>query len=152
MPLGTLLFFAIAGPVVELGVGPFVLTDGFAVGDGLPAAWPLRAVGVVLLAVAVITVVDALVRFARAGGTPSPLAPAPRPVREGVYGRLRHPLYVATTVGLIGEAFLLRRPILLVAAAVYAATMALVVRFVEEPQLRQRFGERWRSAGEDSER
>ena len=72
-------------------------------------------------------------------------------MREGVYGLLRHPLYVATTAGLIGEAFLLRRPILLVAAAVYAATMALVVRFVEEPQLRQRFGERWRSAGEGGE-
>ena len=152
MPLGTLILFALAGPGVELGVGPFVLTGGFASGDGLPGGWPLRALGVVLLLVAVITIVDALIRFARAGGSPSPLAPARRPVREGVYGLLRHPLYVATTVGLIGEAFLLRRPILLVAAAVYAATMALVVRFVEEPQLRQRFGERWRSAGEDSER
>ena len=145
------LLFAVLGPVVELGVGPFVLTR-FEVGDGLPGAWSLRALGVVLLAVAVITIVDALVRFERAGGTPSPLAPAQRPVREGVYALLRHPLYTATTIGLIGEALILRRPILLIAAGAYAVTMALVVRFVEEPQLRQRFGERWRSAGEGEER
>jgi protein-S-isoprenylcysteine O-methyltransferase Ste14 len=141
------LLFAVLGPGFELGLGPFVLT-GFETGDGLPGSVVVRVLGATLLVTAVIASVDAIVRFARAGGTPSPLAPAPRPVREGVYALLRHPLYVATTAGLVGEALLLRRPILLIAAAVFAATMALVVRFVEEPRLRQRFGERWRSAGE----
>jgi protein-S-isoprenylcysteine O-methyltransferase Ste14 len=139
------LLFAVVGPGVELGLGPFVLT-GFTTGDGLPDSVALRVLGGMLLVLAVVTIVDALSRFARAGGTPSPLAPTERPVREGVYALVRHPLYLATTAGLVGEALLLRRPILLVAAAAYAATMTFVVVRIEEPRLRQRFGERWRSA------
>lgn len=142
MRRGTLLF-VLVGPVVELGVGPYVLT-GFATGDGLPGGWPVRALGAVLLLGALLVLADAFVRFARAGGTPSPLAPPPEPVRTGVYGRLRHPMYTATTVGFVGEALLLRQSILLVAAALFALTMALLVRYAEEPRLRQRFGERWR--------
>jgi protein-S-isoprenylcysteine O-methyltransferase Ste14 len=134
------------GPVVELGVGPFVLTGGFAVGDDLPGAWPPRALGALLLAGALAVLAGAFVRFAReGGGTPSPLAPPRRPVRGGVYRRVRHPMYAATVVGLGGEALLLRQPILLAAAALYALTMALLVRYAEEPRLRQRFGERWRN-------
>ena len=99
----------------------------------------------VLLAGCLLVLADAFVRFARAGGTPSPLAPPPEPVAEGVYALLRHPMYTATTLGFVGEAFLLRQSILLIAAALYALTMTLLVRFFEEPRLRQRFGERWRS-------
>jgi protein-S-isoprenylcysteine O-methyltransferase Ste14 len=139
------LLFAVLGPGVELGLGPFVLT-GFESGDGLPDALLLRVLGGVLLGTALVTIADALLRFARAGGTPSPMTPTERPVREGVYALVRHPLYLATTAGLIGEALLLRQPILLVAAAAYAATMTFVVVRLEEPRLRQRFGERWRSA------
>jgi protein-S-isoprenylcysteine O-methyltransferase Ste14 len=144
MRLATLVF-AVFGPGVELALGPYVLT-GFERGDGLPHVAALQALGWLLLLTAVATIADALVRFARAGGTPSPLTPTARPIREGVYARLRHPLYIATTMGLIGETLVLRRLILLAAAAAYAVTMALVVRYVEEPRLRQRFGEGWRSA------
>lgn len=140
--------FALAGPGVELGLAPWVLT-GFATGDGLPGAWPLRALGGLLLVGALVVLADAFVRFAREGrGTPSPLAPPRSPVRGGVYAVLRHPMYVAATAGLVGEALLLRRPVLLVAAGLYALTMALLVRYVEEPLLRRRFGERWRSGGD----
>lgn len=147
MRRGTLLF-VLMGPVVELGVGPFLLT-GFEVGGGLPGAVVVRAAGGVLLAGCLLVLADAFVRFARAGGTPSPMAPPPAPVNAGVYALLRHPMYTATTLGFVGEAFLLRQSILLVAAALYALTMTLLVRFAEEPRLRQRFGERWREgAGE----
>ncbi|MCW2989922.1 MAG: isoprenylcysteine carboxyl methyltransferase [Solirubrobacterales bacterium] len=144
--LGSALF-VLVGPVFELVLLPLVLT-GLTTGDDLPAAWPLRALGAVLLAAAVAVLADAFVRFAREGeGTPSPLAPPVRPVRGGVYGRMRHPMYAAATAGLAGEALLLRRPILLAAAALYALTMAVLVRYYEEPLLRRRFGEHWRSGG-----
>lgn len=140
---GTLLF-VLVGPVVELGVGPYVLT-GFEAGDGLPGAIVVRVAGGVLLAGCLLVLADAFVRFARAGGTPSPLAPPAAPVRDGVYALLRHPMYTATTLGFVGEALLLRQSILLIAAGLYATTMAILVAWIEEPRLRQRFGERWRS-------
>jgi protein-S-isoprenylcysteine O-methyltransferase Ste14 len=144
--LGSALF-VLVGPGVELVLAPWVLT-GFAVGDNLPGAWPLRALGAALLVAGLLVLADAFVRFAREGhGTPSPLRPPAEPVRGGVYGVLRHPMYAAATAGLVGEALLLRQPILLVAAALYAITMAVLVRYVEEPLLRRRFGEHWRNSG-----
>lgn len=139
--------FVLVGPGVELLLAPWVLT-GFEAGDDLPGAWPLRALGGVLLAGGLAVLADAFLRFVREGeGTPSPLAPPANPVRGGVYRRLRHPMYAAATVGLAGEALLLRQPILLVAAGLYAVTMVLMVRYFEEPLLRRRFGEHWRSSG-----
>lgn len=136
--------FVLVGPLVELGVLPGVLT-GFSEGDGLPAAWPLRALGALALVTGAGLIAAAMVRFAREGrGTPSPLAPPVEPVRGGVYRWLAHPMYVGATIGLVGEALLLRQPILLVAAALYAATMAVLVRFVEAPLLERRFGPDWR--------
>jgi protein-S-isoprenylcysteine O-methyltransferase Ste14 len=136
--LGSALF-VLAGPGVELVIGPWALT-GLRVGDDLPAA--LQPLGAVLVVVGVAVLVDAYVLFAREGlGTPSPLAPPRRLVTSGVYRFARHPMYVATTVALAGEAFLLRQAILLVAAAAYGLTLAALVRWWEEPQLRRRFGE-----------
>jgi protein-S-isoprenylcysteine O-methyltransferase Ste14 len=137
--LGTALF-VLVGPVVELGVGPWALT-GLRVGDDLPAAWPLRALGALLLVAGLAVLADAFVRFARdGGGTPSPLAPPRRLVAGGVYRHVRHPMYLATTVAIAGEALLLRQPILLAAAAAYGAALAALVRWWEEPLLRRRFG------------
>ncbi|MDX6663812.1 MAG: hypothetical protein QOG68_18 [Solirubrobacteraceae bacterium] len=136
--------FALPVSAVELVVGPWALT-GLRTGDALPSAWPLRAAGLLLVLGGLAVLADALVRFAREGvGTPSPLAPPQRPVTGGVYRRLRHPMYTATTIALTGEALLLRQPILLAAAGLYALTFAVLVRHFEEPLLRRRFGEDWR--------
>lgn len=143
--LGSTLFVMV-GPGVELGLGPWALT-GFEVGDDLPGAWPLRVLGGLLLAGSLVMLAAAFVRFVREGeGTPSPLAPPAHPVRGGVYRWLRHPMYAAAAAGLVGEALLLRQPILLVAAGLYALTMVLLVRYFEDPLLRRRFGEHWRSS------
>ncbi|TML06796.1 MAG: isoprenylcysteine carboxyl methyltransferase [Actinobacteria bacterium] len=131
--------FVLTVPVVELVVGPWVLT-GFDVGDALPAA--LQPVGAVLLVAALLVLADAYVRFAREGrGTPSPLAPPRRLVTGGVYRWKRHPMYIATTAALVGEAFLLRRPVLLVAALAYGTALAALAHWWEEPLLRKRFRE-----------
>jgi protein-S-isoprenylcysteine O-methyltransferase Ste14 len=123
------VLFAVVVPAVELAVGPWALT-GFDVGDDLPG-W-LRVPGAVLLAVAVLVLVDAYAR----------LMPAPqRLVRSGVYRFARHPMYIATTAALVGEAFLLRRAVLLAAAAAYALALFALTRWWEEPELRRRFPE-----------
>jgi protein-S-isoprenylcysteine O-methyltransferase Ste14 len=128
---------ALSFPVVELGVGPWALT-GFRVGDDLPA-W-LRPAGAVFLVASLIVLADAHARFVIEGrGTPSPLAPPRRLVRSGAYRLVRHPMYAFTTVALIGEALVLRRAILLAAAAAYALAMFALARWWEEPLLRRRF-------------
>jgi protein-S-isoprenylcysteine O-methyltransferase Ste14 len=137
--LGSLLF-VLAGPTVELGLGPWALT-GLHIGDDLPAAWPLRVLGGALVVAGLAVLADAFVRFAREGeGTPSPLAPPRRLVEAGVYRHLRHPMYVATTAAIAGEGLFLRQPILLVAAAAYGGTLAALAHWWEEPLLRRRFG------------
>jgi protein-S-isoprenylcysteine O-methyltransferase Ste14 len=131
--------FVLAGPGIELVAGPWALT-GLRVGDDLPAAWPLRALGALMLIAGVAVLADAFVRFTREGeGSPSPLYPPRRLVVSGVYRHLRHPMYVATTAAIAGEGLLLRQPILLGAAAAYGLTVAALVRWWEEPRLRRRF-------------
>jgi protein-S-isoprenylcysteine O-methyltransferase Ste14 len=143
--LGSLLF-VLAGPAVELGLGPWALT-GLHTGEDLPAAWPLRAVGAVLVVAGLAVLADAFVRLAReGGGTPSPLAPPRRLVEAGVYRHLRHPMYVATTAAIAGEGLILRQPILIAAAAAYGATLAALAHWWEEPLLRRRFGATYDSA------
>src|SRR5688500_16656202 len=132
--MGRAIFFLI-GPGLEAGVGPFVLT-GFETGDGLPAWAALRILGVVLIAGGLAVLVHAFARFAREGvGTPSPMAPPRELVVGGAYRYVRNPMYVATAAVIVGEALLLRRPILLVAALVYCAALAALGRFREEPLL-----------------
>lgn len=131
--------FALIVTGVELVLGPWALT-GFAIGDDLPAA--LQPVGAVILVASLAVLADAYGRLARDGhGTPSPLAPPRRLVRTGAYRYARHPMYMATTAALVGEALLLRQSILLLAAAVYGAALWALAHWWEEPLLRRRFEE-----------
>ena len=137
--LGSLVFFLI-GPGLETGVGPWLLTSGFEVGDG-PDVLALRILGVVLIVAGFAVVVHAYARFALEGvGTPSPIAPPRELVVTGAYRYVRNPMYVATAAVIVGEGLLLRQPILLAAAATYCAALALLGRRYEEPLLRRRFG------------
>lgn len=131
----------LAGPVLELLVGPWVLT-GLSTGDGLPEA--LRVPGALLTAIGVAVVLACFAQLVREGrGTPSPVAPTQELVAGGPYRFVRHPMYAAGALTLAGEALLLSQPILLVAAAAYLATLGtLAVRF-EEPLLARRFGPAW---------
>jgi protein-S-isoprenylcysteine O-methyltransferase Ste14 len=125
---GSAAFFLL-GPGVEAGVGPYVLV---AVAGSDRDSWPVAGALVLL---------DAFVRFARDGrGTPSPAAPTQRLLVGGAYRVLRHPMYVATTTIVVGEALAFAQPVLLAGAATYAAAMATLVVAVEEPRLARRLG------------
>jgi len=138
--IGSALFF-LAGPGLEAGVGPALLTQGFQTGDGLPDATAFRVLGAVLIACGLAVLVHAFARFARQGlGTPSPAAPAQRLVVSGPYRFVRNPIYVATAAVIAGEALLLRQPILLIAAAVYVVALGTLNRVYEEPRLLNRHG------------
>lgn len=138
--IGSALFFLV-GPGLEAGVGPFLLTGGFARGDDLPAQPLLTVLGALLILGGLLVLVRCFAGFARDGrGTPTPAAPTAQLVVDGPYRVVRNPQQLATAAVIVGEALVLARPILLVAAAAYLATLALLIRRYEEPRLRARFG------------
>ena len=137
--LGSAAFFLV-GPLLEAGVGPWVLTRWDRGGGVLDHAIA-RAAGVALIAAGLAVLLHAFARFALDGlGTPAPVAPPQRLVVRGAYRFVRHPMYVATAAAIAGQGLLLARPVLLAAAAVYLAALGTLARVKEEPLLRERFG------------
>jgi protein-S-isoprenylcysteine O-methyltransferase Ste14 len=134
------IVFLLAGPGLEAGVGPWLLVRvaGSEI-DGWPAV--VGVAGALLMLVGIVTLVDVFARFVRDGaGTPSPAAPTTQLLVGGAFRHLRHPMYAATAMVIIGEALLFAQPVLLVGAAVYLAAMATLAHTVEEPRLARRFG------------
>jgi protein-S-isoprenylcysteine O-methyltransferase Ste14 len=135
---GAAVLFFLVGPGLEAGVGPWVLT-GFEVEHEWPIA--VRVLAALLIAGGLAVLVRSFVAFSVAGlGTPSPAAPTSRLVVAGAYRFVRNPMYVATAAVIVGEGLVLGQPILVVAAGVYVAALALLVRLREEPLMRERFG------------
>jgi protein-S-isoprenylcysteine O-methyltransferase Ste14 len=121
-----------------------LISAGFDRGHGALDVGALRALGGVLVVVGLAVVLWCFACFVRDGrGTPSPLAPPPRLVARGPYRVVRNPMYVATTAIIAGEGLLIGRPLLLICAAAYLATMATLVARVEQPLLRRRHGAAW---------
>lgn len=131
--------FFVLGPGLELGLGPWLLTR-WEVGEALPGG-PVRVAGAFLVAAGLAVLVHAYLRFADDGrGTPAGVVAPERLVATGIYRRVRNPMYVATAAALVGEALVLRRPVLLLAAGAYLIAFAIFVRVYEERVLAQRFG------------
>src|SRR5262249_20728526 len=89
-------------------------------------------------------IVHAFIRFVVEGlGTPAPAA-APRPLLVGgLYSHVRHPLYASLLVAIPGEALLLGQLWLLLYAGAWGLYLSLWVLFLEEPALREQFGEEY---------
>jgi protein-S-isoprenylcysteine O-methyltransferase Ste14 len=135
------LIFVVAQPGLMGGLVPYWLTGGWESADP-PLA--LKLVGVALLAAGLGFLVHTVVRFAVEGlGTPSPVAPTEKLVIGGVYRYLRNPMYVAVIAVILGQAAILRRPVLLVYAAIFWLVVASFVRAYEEPTLSRRYGEQY---------
>ncbi|HEX6724392.1 MAG TPA: isoprenylcysteine carboxylmethyltransferase family protein [Gaiella sp.] len=137
--VGTLLFLVVA-PGVVAGVIPWVLT-GWERGDVFGSLVLVRVAGGVVLVVGVTVLLEAFARFVLEGrGTPAPVAPTERLVVGGLYRFVRNPMYLAVGAAIVGQAFLLGRPILLVYAAVFFVIVAAFVHWYEEPTLARRYG------------
>jgi hypothetical protein len=104
---------------------PWLIT-GWEIHDPLPYWLPARIVGVALICVGLIPPVHAFVQFARAGGTPMPIAPTRRLVVSGFNRYVRDSMYVGLLTVILGEALLFGQVILLLYAAVAWAVTAFV--------------------------
>ena len=132
--------FLVVAPGVVAGLIPWWLT-----GWQRTTIWPpLQLVGALLIIGGVIVLVDAFVRFVVEGiGTPAPVAPTQQLVVGGLYRHVRNPMYLAVGTTIVGQALLLGRPVLLLYAAAFAATVFAFVRLYEEPTLALQFGDRY---------
>jgi protein-S-isoprenylcysteine O-methyltransferase Ste14 len=140
--LGSALFFLLAPGVVG-GFIPWWITR-WQMRQPI-AAWlpllPLRAAGLVLLAISVPVLVHAFWRFTVEGlGTPAPVAPTERLVVGGLYRYVRNPMYLAVLGTIVGQALLLAQFGLLIYAGVILTAFVTFVRWYEEPTLTRQFG------------
>jgi protein-S-isoprenylcysteine O-methyltransferase Ste14 len=103
---------------------------------------PLAAVGVVLVALGLALVIWTATLFARIGkGTLAPWDPTARLVVAGPYRHVRNPMISGVLAVLLGEAALFGSlPLLVWFGAVFALN-AIYFPLVEEPGLRERFGD-----------
>lgn len=136
--LGSAAFFLVA-PGIVAGLIPWLIT-GWHRHQPLPHWVIAQIVGVLLICVGLVPVVSAFAEFAKAGGTPAPVA-APRRLVVSAFNRyVRNPMYVGLLVVIVGQALLFGS----LGAAVYAAVMwavtASFVRWYEEPTLQRQFG------------
>jgi protein-S-isoprenylcysteine O-methyltransferase Ste14 len=139
---GSSLFFALA-PGIVAGVVPWALTS-WTVRYGSGWWAPVQAVGAVVVAAALVVLVQAFARFVREGrGTPAPVAPTERLVVGGLYRHVRNPMYVAVVGAILGQALLLGQPVLVAYGCVAGAGMAAFARWHEEPVLAARYGDEY---------
>jgi protein-S-isoprenylcysteine O-methyltransferase Ste14 len=129
-----------------------VLTPGVVAGvvPALITGWRIRtggwALGVAagVIAAGVLVLLDAFVRFARADGTPAPIAPTARLVVVGPYRYVRNPMYLAVLAIALGQALLCRSAGALLYAGLLAPVVVAFVRGYEEPTLEERYGAEYR--------
>jgi protein-S-isoprenylcysteine O-methyltransferase Ste14 len=136
--IGTAAFF-VAAPGTFVGLVPWLIT-GWRLREPLPSWTVAQALGIVLICAGLVPTVHAFAQFAKAGGTPMPLAPTQHLVVTGFNRYVRNPMYVGLLVVLVGEALLLGQFSLLLYAAVMWGVTAAFVHWYEEPTLNRQFG------------
>jgi protein-S-isoprenylcysteine O-methyltransferase Ste14 len=111
-------------------------------GEGLvPPPGANRPIGWMLIAAAHVLLIALVARFVRQGsGTPVPIQPPTQIVSQGLYARVRNPMYATYVAIAFAEAILYRSWILLAYAAGLALLVHAYVVLVEEPKLCARFG------------
>jgi len=101
---GSTAFFLVA-PGTVVGVIPWLITRWEI--PGSTSGWrAAQVLGVVLIVAGLIPVVHAFAQFAKAGGTPMPLAPTQRLVVNGFNRYVRNPMYAGLLIVILGQALL----------------------------------------------
>lgn len=136
--IGTAAFFVVA-PGTVVGLIPW-WTTGWEFHEPLPYWVAAQVVGALLICTGLVPAVHAFVQFAKAGGTPMPMALTQHLVVTGFNRYVRNPMYVGLLTALVGEAMLFGQFSLLLYAALGWAVTASFVRWYEEPTLRRQFG------------
>jgi protein-S-isoprenylcysteine O-methyltransferase Ste14 len=99
--------------------------------------------GIALIVLGLIPPVGAFVQFARAGGTPMPLAPTQRLVVNGFNRYVRNPMYVGLLTAILGQALLFDSPWLVLYAVIGWIATASFVHWYEEPTLVRTYGDQY---------
>jgi protein-S-isoprenylcysteine O-methyltransferase Ste14 len=135
---GSTAFFVVA-PGTVVGVIPWLITR-WEIPGSTPGWRTAQVLGVLLIVVGLIPVVHAFAQFAKAGGTPMPLAPTERLVVNGFNRYVRNPMYVGLLIAILGQALLFGSPWLVLYAICAWIITASFVRVYEEPTLARRYG------------
>ena len=138
--------FALVLPVTVTIVVPALVLAGGGGTLGWDLPFPLNvlviALGCVSIAVGLAFVVWTISLFVRVGrGTLAPWDPTQRLVAQGPYRRVRNPMISGVGAILVGEVLIAGSPWLALWFAIFAALNAVYIPLVEEPGLRERFGE-----------
>jgi protein-S-isoprenylcysteine O-methyltransferase Ste14 len=137
--VGSVVFLVIA-PGFVAGLVPWWISNGRSQ-TRFPAAPGFRFVGGILIALAVISLLDSFVRFAVEGaGTPAPIFPTRQLVVSGLYRFVRNPMYLAVVSAILGQGLLLGNVTLLAYGALVWLLLHVFVLAYEEPALRESFG------------
>lgn len=131
-------FFVIA-PGGVAGLFPWLITR-WEFREPLPYWLPARVAGGLSIGAGLAPVVHAFAQFAKAGGTPMPIAPTEHLVVSGANQYIRNPMYAGLLAVVLGQALLFGQFRLLSYAAAVWAIAAAFVRWYEEPTLVRRFG------------
>jgi protein-S-isoprenylcysteine O-methyltransferase Ste14 len=99
-----------------------------------------RVVGGLLIAIGLVILLEAFLRFALKGiGTPAPIYPTRHLVVTGTYRFVRNPMYVAVVWLILGQGLLFSNRHLLEYGLCVWLVMHLFVMLYEEPALRRSF-------------
>ena len=110
-----------------------------------PLAIVTQLAGLALLAVGLVLFVASLRRFDREGkGTLAPWDPPRRLVVRGPYAYVRNPMISGVLLVLVGEALVLRSRPHVEWALLFFLINAVYIPLLEEPLLRERFGDDYR--------
>ena len=140
--LGSAIFLVIAPGTLAVYV-PWTFTR-WRLAPPLLGFFPLRVVGVLMIAAGLPVLLDSFARFAIQGlGTPAPVAPPQHLVVSGLYRYVRNPMYVAVLSLIFGQGLLFGSvPVLEYGLVVWAGFFAFVLLY-EEPTLRRKFGQEY---------
>jgi len=135
---GSTAFFLVA-PGTVVGVIPWLITRWEI--PGSTSGWrAAQVLGVVLIVAGLIPVVHAFAQFAKAGGTPMPLAPTQRLVVNGFNRYVRNPMYAGLLIVILGQALLFGSLWLVLYAICAWIITASFVRWYEKPTLARTYG------------
>ncbi|MEQ1737764.1 MAG: isoprenylcysteine carboxylmethyltransferase family protein [Rhodoglobus sp.] len=141
--VGTIVFLFFA-PGIVAGLIPGLI-HGYRMPDWDGWFVPVAIVAGLLILGGVAVLLNAFVRFARAGGTPAPPVPTAHLVVVGPYRFVRNPMYVAVMAIILGQALLFASWATLIYLALAVTSVALFVRFYEEPTLERTYGDEYRT-------
>ncbi len=134
-------FFVVA-PGTVVGLIPWLITR-WEITDSTPVWRVAQVLGVLLIVIGLVPVVHAFAQFAKAGGTPMPIAPTERLVVTGFNRYVRNPMYVGLIVVILGQALLFGSLWLVLYAAIAWVITASFVRLYEEPTLLRQYGSQY---------